>query len=53
MLKCPKCGSTDIDEEGEIDYVDYNKKESVEYVYYLNKCRQCRHLFDKDLITKY
>lgn len=44
MMKCPKCGSMDIDEEGAIDYVDDDKEESV---YYLNMCRQCKHLFDK------
>lgn len=44
MMKCPKCGSRDIDAEGEIDYVDDDKEKSV---YYLNICRQCKHLFDK------
>lgn len=52
MSECPKCGSTDIDDEGEIDYVDYDKKASVEYVYYLNMCRQCKHLFDKKIGEK-
>ena len=41
-LQCPKCGSMDIGEE--IDYIDDDKKHTI---YYLNMCRQCKHLFDK------
>jgi len=41
-MRCTKCGSTDIDGKGAIDYIDDNEE-----VYYLNMCRQCKHLFDK------
>ena len=41
-MKCPKCGSEDVEENYTVDYVEYNEEEGVEYVYWIHKCKRCK-----------
>ena len=40
---CPKCGSKNIKEEDSVDFVEWDKEENVEYVYWFNKCLDCKY----------